>query len=248
VPRPPAKAHEVAEALATAIHEGVFAAGGWLPPERELAVRYGVNRTTVRRAVGLLADRGLVIHHAAEGTQVRPAAQRRDVRDITATAGLWRGFHVSVSATGREPYTETEVDRIPAASEVATRLGIPAGTEVLRRSRRQGVRGVGHVQLSTTWVLPDISDAIPRLAELNTGPGGIHARIEELGYVLLFEDEVGARVSSSSERDRLELEEGQPVVLVVWRRCFERSGGRVVEVTHRVVVPSRQTLVYRYEG
>ncbi len=37
---------------------GVFAAGGWLPPERELAVRY---------AVGLLAERGTVIHHAAAG-------------------------------------------------------------------------------------------------------------------------------------------------------------------------------------
>jgi GntR family transcriptional regulator len=248
VPRPPAKAHDVAEALAAAIHDGVFAPGGWLPPERELAMRYGVNRTTVRRAVGLLAERGLVIHHAAEGTQVRPVTQRRDVRDITATAGVWRGFHVSVSATGGEPYTETEVDRVPAGSDVATRLGIPAGTEVLRRSRRQGVRDVGHVQLSTTWVLPDISGAVARLAQVDTGPGGIHARIEELGYVLSFEDEVSARMPSARERDRLDLQDGQPVVLVVWRRCFERSGGRVVEVTHRLVVPARQTLVYRYEG
>lgn len=247
LPRPPVKAHDVADVIATAIHDGEFTEGGWLPPERELAERYGVNRTTVRRAVALLAERGLVIHRAAAGTQVRPAARRRDVRDITATNGGWRGFHVSASSTGGEPYTETEVDRVSATSDVATRLGIPAGTEVLRRARRQGVREVGHVQLSTTWVSPEISDAIPRLAEVDTGPGGIHARIEDLGYVLMFEDEVSARMPSARERERLELDEEHPV-MVIWRRCFEQTGGRVVEVTHRVVVPVRQSLVYRYQG
>ncbi|MBV9314976.1 MAG: UTRA domain-containing protein [Pseudonocardia sp.] len=139
------------------------------------------------------------------------------------------------------------MDRVAAASEVATRLRLPAGTEVPRRARRQGVRDIGHVQLSTTWVPPEISDAIPRLAEVDTGPGGIHARIEELGYTLLFEDEVNARMPTAREQERLDLPEGQPV-MVVWRRCFEESGGKVVEVTHRVVAPTRQTLVYRYQG
>lgn len=87
MPRPPVKAHDVAEALASSINDGILPAGGWLPPERDLATHYGVNRTTVRRAVALLAERGLVVHHAAAGTQVRPAARARDVRDITATTG-----------------------------------------------------------------------------------------------------------------------------------------------------------------
>lgn len=247
MPRPPAKAHDVAETLTSEIEEGVLPRGGWLPPERELAARFGVNRTTIRRAIGLLTERGLVIHHASAGTQVRPAARGRDVRDITATTGQWRGFHVSVSATGGEPYTETEVDRVAASSEVATRLGIPAGTTVLRRRRRQGVRDIGHVQLSTTWVHPEISTALPRLTEVDTGAGGIHARIEELGYKLLFEDEVSARLPTMRECERLETDQEQPV-MVVWRRCFEQAGGKVVEVTHRVVVPTRQSLVYRYEG
>jgi GntR family transcriptional regulator len=82
---------------------------------------------------------------------------------------------------------------------------------------------------------------------VDTGPGGIHARIEELGYTLLFEDEVNARMPTAREQERLDLPEGQPV-MVVWRRCFEESGGKVVEVTHRVVAPARQTLVYRYQG
>jgi GntR family transcriptional repressor for pyruvate dehydrogenase complex len=48
------------ERLATAIRLGVYPDGSTLPPERELAVRMGVSRATVREAIAALRSAGMV--------------------------------------------------------------------------------------------------------------------------------------------------------------------------------------------
>lgn len=48
------------EQLATAIRLGVYPRGSTLPPERELAVRLGVSRATLREAMAALRQAGLV--------------------------------------------------------------------------------------------------------------------------------------------------------------------------------------------
>jgi GntR family transcriptional regulator, transcriptional repressor for pyruvate dehydrogenase complex len=54
-------AHElVLEQLRRSIHLGQFVAGDKLPPERELARQLGVSRTTVREAVRVLEEDGMV--------------------------------------------------------------------------------------------------------------------------------------------------------------------------------------------
>lgn len=51
---------QIQETLEHEIMAGVHTPGAQLPPENELAARFGVNRHTLRRAVSELADRGLV--------------------------------------------------------------------------------------------------------------------------------------------------------------------------------------------
>src|SRR3712207_4514293 len=48
------------EQLATAIRLGVYPRGSTLPPERELAVRLGISRATLREAMAALREAGLV--------------------------------------------------------------------------------------------------------------------------------------------------------------------------------------------
>lgn len=48
------------EQLATAVRLGVFSHGDQLPPERDLAERLGVSRTTLRQAIGALRQAGMV--------------------------------------------------------------------------------------------------------------------------------------------------------------------------------------------
>jgi GntR family transcriptional repressor for pyruvate dehydrogenase complex len=63
---------DVAEQLRDAILDGRFAAGRKLPPERELATEFSVNRTSVREAIKVLEGLGLVTVRQGDGATVRP--------------------------------------------------------------------------------------------------------------------------------------------------------------------------------
>jgi GntR family transcriptional repressor for pyruvate dehydrogenase complex len=69
--------HEsVAEQLRDAILDGRFAVGKRLPPERELALEFQVNRTAVREAIKVLEGLGLVRVRQGAGAMVQPRPQR----------------------------------------------------------------------------------------------------------------------------------------------------------------------------
>jgi GntR family transcriptional repressor for pyruvate dehydrogenase complex len=65
---------DVAEQLRDAILDGRFAAGTKLPPERDLAVEFRVNRTSVREAIKVLEGLGLVVVRQGDGATVRALA------------------------------------------------------------------------------------------------------------------------------------------------------------------------------
>jgi DNA-binding FadR family transcriptional regulator len=76
--RPPARRrlHEaVAEQLRDAVLDGRFPAGSKLPPERELASEFRVNRTSVREAIKVLEGLGLVHVRQGDGVTVRPLVE-----------------------------------------------------------------------------------------------------------------------------------------------------------------------------
>ena len=164
--------------------------------------------------------------------------------NITRQVGAWRGFHVSAQKDGRRPFTRTTVAEIEAGERLARHLDVPPGTRVLERARVQGVEGEPPVQTATTWVILDIVDETPRLREVDTGPGGIYSRLEEAGHRIAFEESVTCRLPRAEEQETLRIGPEQPV-LTLWRRGTDENG-RVVEVTHRVVVGDRHELVYRY--
>jgi GntR family transcriptional regulator, transcriptional repressor for pyruvate dehydrogenase complex len=67
------RVHEdVAEQLRDAILDGRFRSGEKLPPERELAREFGVNRTSLREAIKVLEGLGLVTVRQGDGATVQP--------------------------------------------------------------------------------------------------------------------------------------------------------------------------------
>ncbi|SDI55019.1 GntR family transcriptional regulator [Sinosporangium album] len=246
MPRPPTKAHGIASAIAAKIVAGDYAAGAWLPSERELANEYGADRSTVRRALRLLADQNLVLIQPGTGTQIRVSEPvQRDASDITKQVGNWRGFAASVLQAGREPFTRTTVREIHADIVLAKWLAVPIGSQVLERARAQGIVGDPPVQTSTTYVNWQFAEKIPRLLQVDTGPGGIYSRLEEIGHrVEIYEESVTCRLPNKEEQHILEIRQDQPV-LTLWRRAYDISGS-IIEVTHRVVVGDRHDLIYRY--
>src|SRR5207248_798317 len=72
--------YQLAENLETAIRSGSLSSGSHLENEIELARQLKVSRPTVRRAIAVLANRGLVIRRHGIGTLVVPVRVRRPVR------------------------------------------------------------------------------------------------------------------------------------------------------------------------
>ncbi len=67
-------ASNVAEQLRAQIAEGRFGVGDYLPPQKELAERFGVGLSTIREAMQLLIAAGLLKSHPGKGTWVRDDA------------------------------------------------------------------------------------------------------------------------------------------------------------------------------
>jgi GntR family transcriptional regulator len=244
MPRPPIKALALASHIAAQIDQGILTPGAWLPSERDLATTHAMDRSTVRKAIELLQTEGRVVVHPGVGAQIAGTeVLQRSASDITRRVGQWRGFHVSALASGQRPYTHTTISEVEANPTVARWLAVPTQERVLERRRLQGLEEIGPIQISVSWIPLDVVAQVPILRQQNTGPGGIHERLEELGHNLEFEDTVTCRAPSPEERDILQTDDD--AVLVVWRRCYNQDQ-KIMEANNRVIVSSRQEVIYRY--
>lgn len=69
--RPRRSYQRLSERLRLFMAEGHFQSGDRLPPERTLAENFGVSRSSIRKAIQMLADKGLLESRQGDGTYVR---------------------------------------------------------------------------------------------------------------------------------------------------------------------------------
>jgi GntR family transcriptional regulator len=110
------------------ITSGQWPAGAPLPAQRDLAAEFGVSIMTLRQALQLLADDGLIAARHGSGTYVA-ARYEYDL-------GHLRSFAADLAAQGAEIRTRLlAAEVISPADEVRARLGGPAQVLRLRRLR-----------------------------------------------------------------------------------------------------------------
>uniref|UniRef100_UPI001C115692 GntR family transcriptional regulator n=1 Tax=Streptomyces brasiliscabiei TaxID=2736302 RepID=UPI001C115692 len=150
-------------------------------------------------------------------------------------------FIVEANAAGSHPQVDSlEVKEEKASQDVSTRLG--SVRRVLVRRRRYLLDG-RPVEFATSYLPLDIARGTP-IAEPNPGPGGIYARLEELGHRLdHFEEEIRARMPSPAEVKTLRLASGVPVIHLI-RTAFDTEG-RAVEVCDTVMAADAYVLSYQ---
>ncbi len=120
---------QIEQDLALSITNGTLAPGSQLPSEEELVRRYGVSRTTVRKAVQELERLELIEIRRGKGTFVR---QSKLTQELTALTG----FVEDMVAIGLKPSARLLGTRtVPATEEVARQLRLPIGTEVMQIKR-----------------------------------------------------------------------------------------------------------------
>lgn len=135
----------IADDLEHEIARGIHAPGERLPGEVEIALRFGVNRHTVRRALAELARRGLLRAERGSGTYVEP-------KRLAYPIGARTRFSEIVGTAGRDAEGRLIAHaREPATPDIAQRLGLRAGDSVVRLDV---VRGADRVPIcsSTNWL------------------------------------------------------------------------------------------------
>jgi len=172
-PRQP-KYRTIADDLTASIRAGTYAPGQALPPQRELSGTYGVTLATLRQALAVLQDGGLVSQQAGRGTFVtepRPA-YRLDTLN---------GLEEDLQAQGHTVTTEI-LDQAPAAAPgpVAARLGLDAGTRVLRLERLRFIAGRPAVH-QVSWVP---GPAAQRLLDVDLSGQSLYAALVAAGAVV----------------------------------------------------------------
>lgn len=115
----------ISDALRRDISDGRYARGAKLPTEAELSARFGVNRHTVRHALSVLADEGLVYTRRGAGAFV--------AADVTEyPIGRRVRFHQNLRAAGREPEKRRlTVEQRTSTQKEADALDLETGAPVL---------------------------------------------------------------------------------------------------------------------
>ncbi|WP_287126356.1 GntR family transcriptional regulator [Desulfobacter sp.] len=78
--------HQICEQLQSRIREGVYPPGHMIPSETELAKSYGVGRPTVRQAMDILVQRGLIQRRRGSGTFVKEPSPQIDLFSLAGTS------------------------------------------------------------------------------------------------------------------------------------------------------------------
>jgi GntR family transcriptional regulator len=121
--------HQVYLDLRATLDNGEWRPGDLLPPERQLAERYGCSLITVRRALSELTREGRIQRTRGRGTTVLPP---RIERDFAGTLS----FTEEMQDRGLDPETRLIAARPESAGEtVASALGIEAGSPTLYLER-----------------------------------------------------------------------------------------------------------------
>lgn len=144
----------IADDLAAAIQSGEHPARQPLPAQRQLADRYGVSLMTLRHAIALLVDKGMLLQVPGSGTYVVGASESYQV-------GPLRSFPADLREQGLSVTTflvEVARSAAPAAVRSALRLSAPRA-RVLRIERVRQVQGRPSVH-QVSWVHPDVADQV----------------------------------------------------------------------------------------
>ena len=120
---------QLMEELETSIRNGVYKPGDKIMTEAEMAKEYGVSLITVRKAVGSLMEKGLVVRKQGKGTFVTKPKYSRNMKKL-------QSFTEMCEQMGVKPGAQVLENRlIMADKKVADRLGIEPGRNVVYISR-----------------------------------------------------------------------------------------------------------------
>lgn len=213
-----ARYQQIAAELRLAVDRGDYPVGSALPSEGELVNRYGVARGTVRQAIALLEQEGMVA--------TRQGARRTVVGSVpTQSFSEMQSFSMWAVSQGHVPTARVLHKRIRRVTIAdAERLNAPVGTEILDLQRVRLLDGTP-MMVERTLYARLVADHV---LEMDLTVGSITERLTELGFVYAHADHrIDAVSAGVAEADLLGIRRGSP--LLRQRRVTTSPTGATLE-------------------
>jgi GntR family transcriptional regulator len=127
---------QIAQELKSDIQAGIYADGDPFPSETSLVARYGVSRVTIRSALSLLQEEGLIQRIQGSGTVVHSHVHHKLLARIV-------NFHREAIMMGRTPSSRVlSISRRKSRIRERILFDIPSGEEVIELRRLRFLDGV----------------------------------------------------------------------------------------------------------
>lgn len=211
---------QVAEQLEHAILEGQLVPGDRIATEVALADQLGLSRPTMRQAIQLLVDKGMLVRKRGVGTQVVHTPIRRTV-ELTS-------LYDDLKQTGHHPETTVlRLERVQADESTAARLKLPEGSSLWQLDRLRSVDGEP-LALMRNYVPESVTD----LSGVDFGATGLYEHFRrEAVHLRVAHQTISARRAEAHEARLLRGRTGDPV-LTMERTSFDDKGRAVEYGTH----------------
>lgn len=241
------KYQEVAEEIRQKIADGTYGAGDVLPSIERLMEQYDVSRTTVRAALKLLTDDGLLNPgRGRRKTTVRDSRRIRvsfsrynSVMQPGGPSGPWETACAEQGLNG-EMKTVT-VDTRPIGRDDAELLGVEPGSDVTYRLRHACI-GNEVLQVQQAWY-PEGVALQAGLGIPSKIRGGVYGALTAAGLRPVAVDEtIRGRMPTRDEANLMRTGTGVPLLTV--ERITRGAGGQVLELLRVTAPADRIEFVY----
>ncbi|MBN9673374.1 phosphonate metabolism transcriptional regulator PhnF [Roseibium aggregatum] len=197
---------QIMETIKAEIVSGTFEKDSRLPPESELAARFGVNRHTVRRAIAALTADGILRADQGRGTFVAS-------RPLSYPIGTRTRFSEIVSGQNRAPSGRLIGSSLEEADAMlAHQLEVPLGTILIRVETLRVADGIPFIVATSWFENARVPDFVTDYAE----SGSITRALEKAGIhdYLRKETRITAEPVEANDARQLGLALGQPILVM----------------------------------
>lgn len=224
---------QLAQTLRRQIVDGKILAGEALPSERDLCTLMGASRVTVRKAINLLIEEGLLSRRQGSGTYVTPRIQ--------APGSFLTSFSEDAEARGETTSTLwVEKTHGVAGQDDARLLEVPVGDAIVRLSRVR--MADGEPLAIENAIVP--ANMLPDLAKI--GSSLYKALAEHGNRPVSGTQKIRSALAGPHEAKLLGIDEGCEILRI--ERLTRRADGRPVEFTRSAYRGERYEFVSELRG
>lgn len=210
------------------IFNETYPIGSLVPREPDLCEKFGVSRTTLRKAMELLEQEGIVDIQQGRGTEVLNYKTTQKLNQVSS-------FSETLEAKGYKVQSKSMyIDMIVPPNNVLDDLQLAPDTEVVRIQRIQLANGKP-IAIITNYIIPDLVPGI--ISDSGTFVSLYHHIESKYGIkITAARDTIKAKVADFLESELLQIPTGSP--LIVDRR-ITYSLSKPIEVVVMIVDGSK---------